>query len=372
MPVQIESQAADDSSAIDAITDAAGGALTGGVSSIATQGVSALTNLIFGNTQQDKMQQQLQQQQALTNIQVNAQNQEADNALQNQETLFNYQNAYNTPTQQIARYEAAGLNPALMYQASGSGGATMPSVSQGYAGGGQAADAAQTQNAAVQNSMQIEQQKVMESQINLNNAQAEKISGHDVQNIDAQTENTQQDTQNKVAQQTLTEEQTKLASVQADIAGKTEDEAVTMIAYNLQTAMAQTTSALSNAKVDNDTINSKIKILSQQATNMAIDAMAKKQGIQVQEAQINQITQGIQQKWEELNLQGQNNTLQHEDRVKAINDYTANALKVAGIQAVGNIVNNITQIATRQIPKGSTTITTNQNGVKMTDNTIQY
>lgn len=45
--------------------------------------------------------------------------------------LWDYQNAYNTPQQQMARYEAAGLNPHLIYgsgaQASGNAGAIAPS-----------------------------------------------------------------------------------------------------------------------------------------------------------------------------------------------------------------------------------------------------
>jgi hypothetical protein len=40
---------------------------------------------------------------------------------------------------------------------------------------------------------------------------------------------------------------------------------------------------------------------------------------------------------------------------KAIEEYTENALKVAGIHAVGNITKDIVGIATRKMPTGTTT-----------------
>ena len=72
------------------------------------------------------------------------------------------------------------------------------------------------------------------------------------------------------------------------------------------------------------------------------------------EEQTREVGERIMQQWRKLNQEKENYTWEHKDRIKAITEFTENALKVAGIQAVGNLVGDIVQIATRKIPTGST------------------
>lgn len=54
------------------------------------------------------------------------QQQAMDKQLSQNKELWDYQNAYNTPQQQMSRLEAAGLNPRLIYGSSSSGGLAGP------------------------------------------------------------------------------------------------------------------------------------------------------------------------------------------------------------------------------------------------------
>lgn len=55
---------------------------------------------------------------------IGAQKRAATTAFKRQKELFDYQNAYNTPANQMKRLKAAGLNPALMYGQGTTGNAT--------------------------------------------------------------------------------------------------------------------------------------------------------------------------------------------------------------------------------------------------------
>lgn len=179
MPVQLETQQQQpnsDQSVLGAIGTGALNAVTGGLGGIVTQGLGALANKIFGNTQADKDKEQLAQQQRLQQQQIAGEEQLADYQQTKQQQMYDY----TSYPHQIELQKAAGLNPALIYGGGGAGGATVgggiPSVQTSTA----ADTAAQTQ-ANVASSMQLESMKVMDSQANLNNAQAAKIAGVDTQ-----------------------------------------------------------------------------------------------------------------------------------------------------------------------------------------------
>ena len=50
----------------------------------------------------------------------------AQQAFENNKEMWNLMNEYNSPSSQMARYKAAGLNPMLMYQQGSSGNASSP------------------------------------------------------------------------------------------------------------------------------------------------------------------------------------------------------------------------------------------------------
>lgn len=91
------------------------------------------------------------------------------------------------PVAQMEQYKKAGLNPALMYGMGGGGGqsAAMPTAT-GPGGNATKSDAV---GMGIQLGLAAAQQKVLESQANLNNAEAAKKAGADTANVVADTAN---------------------------------------------------------------------------------------------------------------------------------------------------------------------------------------
>lgn len=195
MPVQIESQVANaPSSPGQDLGSTIENIVTGGLGGLATEAVGALGNALFGKTQAQKDQEQLSQQGRLQDQQIAGQEQLANYQQGIQEQEYDYSAA----PHQVDLDKAAGLNPALMYGGGGGGGGTLsgsiPSVQ-----GASASDSASQTQANIASSQQLESMKVMDSQANLNNAQAAKISGVD-------TQSGQQDVQTKTINNQILQE----------------------------------------------------------------------------------------------------------------------------------------------------------------------
>lgn len=97
---------------------------------------------------------------------------------------------------QMAELNKAGLNPGLLYGMSGGGGVTTGSANAGSAAG---AAAAGSTNEAMGMMLMDAQRKVLETQAELNKAKADKTTGADTANINA-------DTENKIIQSALNKE----------------------------------------------------------------------------------------------------------------------------------------------------------------------
>nr|WAE43740.1 MAG: DNA pilot protein [Microviridae sp.] len=331
MPVQIESQMAPDAPAataqptqIASTGSILGGLvndLTGGVSGVVTGLVGAGINALTGNTPQDQANRQIATQQQLSNIQVGASEDLSNYQLQNNLQMWQ-DTSYPAQVQEM---EQAGLNPALIY--GGGGGSGMTNGSMPVASGGQAADAAEMMAAKTAQTQQIEQMKVMDSQANLNNAQAAKISGVDTGNVQANTnlQNTQansltQGIQNQQAQEALTKVQTQQAQLQLEITNHTKTYQYQDIAAQADTAMATARSAMAQANIDETTQNNKINQIQQNYINSILTAANIKENTQLTAEQINGIGAKIQQDWIQIHTNQMNtqNTqegieLQHQD-----------------------------------------------------------
>ena len=91
---------------------------------------------------------------------------------------FDKQNAYNNPAPEKARYEAAGLNPALLYGSGGGGGAGTSATTTG----GQMPPVTSIQPMGVQVALQAEAQ---EAQIELTKAQTNSIKADTMKKVTA-------------------------------------------------------------------------------------------------------------------------------------------------------------------------------------------
>lgn len=320
--------------------------------------VGAVGNILgIGQKRQDAR--QLEQQRKLNQDQLEKQAQLAENQRQIQMRMWEDTNY----AAQVKQMEKAGLNPALMYGQGGGGGTTAGAGSAGSISGGQAANAAATQSAntqsqgmAMQNAMMMAQMKVMESQADKNKAEADATRGYKAEQATAGT------------QEAIS--RTEINKLEAELRGKSLEEQLQIIEYTREKLLGERDEAWAKGNIAQATQVDRIKLVTQELTNKAIEAIAMEKGVQLTESKITEITNSIQQKWQELNLSETKSRYEHADRLKAIEEYTENALKVAGIMAVGNVVRDVVGIATRKVPMGKTETT--EYGKGWTHKTTDY
>jgi hypothetical protein len=167
-------------SGINDLMNTIGGGLAGSIGgAIGNQLGYGLGELTGYNNALD--QRQLKQQQALIGMQSAANYSLMKGSYEQQKAMWDSTNA----EAQIAHYKAAGLNPALMYAKGGAGGST--GSGSASVGGGQAANAAQTQQANTAQAMSGMAMMKLQSEVKVNEATANKL------NADAQTTNTSRD-----------------------------------------------------------------------------------------------------------------------------------------------------------------------------------
>lgn len=268
--------------------------------------------------------------------------------MEKQKELWDYTNYEN----QVKHLKNAGLNPGLLYGKGGGGGMTA-AVNTGSVGGqagagtnsaGRLFDMQAILNAKAQNELLKEQAANLRADTANKQAQADLTNGPMIQK---------------------TNQEASLLAKQ----GKNADETFKLIREQVNEKIEQVEAAQRENRIGNATADDQIKIIQQEAIGgvlknnlMRAQTDKTRSDIKVNDAQINKISQEIMQKWYELNQTGAKNQWEHDDRVKAIEEYTSNALKVAGIMAAGNIISDITKIATRKVPTGSRTTTTGPKG----------
>lgn len=302
--------------------------------------VMGLAKGLFGPSQQERDERQLRQQAKLQELQIAGQKEMGMFNQAQALDMFN-KTGYEAQKKQM---EAAGLNPALMYGTAGGGGTTQGgqagSVAGAMADGAAASKQADTANQSnmAQMGLMLAQMKVMESQADKNNAEAENLRGADRENT--------------VANTNLANSNTILNKIRAEIQGKSIEEQLEIIRAERDKSQDQARQERTKALVGENTATAQVAITNQQATNLAIEAVAINQSIKLDKAKIEEISAGIEQRWKELNINETKSRYEHADRLKSIEEYTTNALKVAGIMAAGNIASDVVKIATRRPPGG--------------------
>lgn len=302
---------------------------------------------------------QYDQQKRLQGLQIEGNKEMTDYSRESQKKLWDETNT----EAQMRHYKDAGVNPALMYGGSGAGGSTGSGGGMGVTGG-QAADAAQTQSANTQQAGTIGQIGLMLAQAQLATAQKEKTTT-EIPKVKAETENITQDTENKG----LTAEYQEIQNKIANATKANQIEIVNAELINLEKKTDLLIEQKEGQDIDNN-IKSTAKqdIIKQYNATLQktlADTIAAQTGASLDRAKINEISNSIMQKWQSLNLEKANIGAQHTDRQAAIKEFTENALKVAGIQAAGQIINNAVSIATKQKPtlnRSTETTTHHANG----------
>ena len=281
-----------------AIGSALTGALTGGIGNVVGAGLGLL---LQGNQNQN----QVNQQQKLTNIQTQAQEQ----LMQQQEaTQMDMWQKTNYPAQ-VQELEQAGLNPALLYGKGGGGGTTiggsMPSVTGATASNNMPAMA---QMMAQQQQMGIQQAQIrnIDADTALKQTQTTKMGGVDTANVQAQTAQTTASTASII--QGITNQQTQNALMQAQTT------ATNINAENVQTNTKQIEDQImilnNDVQVSQATIQAKINTIQQTAANSLISGELMQAGIKVDNEKVTQMANTILQGWKGLSLTEQQNKVQ--------------------------------------------------------------
>lgn len=228
---------------------------------------------------------QLNQQQKLTNMQLNANKEMAGYNYDRQLQMWKDTN-YGAQKEQL---EKAGLNPGLMYGMGGGGG-----VSTGGGGGGISGGQAPSGGGEVMGMlMQRAQLQLMEAQTEKTKAEATNIAGPQTQLQTAQTASLTQGISNQKAVERLTTLQGDIEEFKKEITGQTVQASISMAKYLARQAGEQLTILENEAIISSNTWDDKINLVKQQLAGTILQNELTKHQINKTDAEINKMAQDI-------------------------------------------------------------------------------
>jgi len=173
----------------------------------------------------------------------------------------------------------------------------------------------------------------MKSQVDLNKAQAEKAEAEANKTKGIDTEKGNAETSNLKIDNAFKELSLKIAS-------ETEYDAIAQVKDMARKMMHEANIAGVNQVINENTQKDQESKIKSEAVSTAIEVQVKKQGIALDRAKINEITNKIEQAWEDLKITREGQQISRENMQKL----TETMLWQAGIQATGNLVNSIIDI----------------------------
>lgn len=218
-----------------------------------------------------------------------------------QELGLDYWNKTNAEAQ-VQHLKKAGLNVGLMYGGSGPGGSTaQPNVPQGPATG-MGLGGVRMQTAAEINLMNAQAEKTK--------AETEKLKGPDTENVVTGTGKLAAETENLRIEGERKRYETELARIQANVAGATQEDAITQIRTATNKMIQEASSAASKAHVDLSTQEDVIKQIKTNSVEQGLRILNQKKNLQMTEQQIKKIAndvimdkQGNMREWDKLGIQ---------------------------------------------------------------------
>lgn len=357
MGIEIESQMANSasnaqSSGGGSVLGTIGGgvlnAVTGGIGGLVANGIGAIGNAIFGKTQADKDAEQLKQQGALQQQQIQGSEQLTDYQRQSQ---LEYQQAQYAA--QIKGMQENGLNPALIYGGSGGGGSTGGSAVT--IGSGQAANTAEMTNAATNAASQTTEGGLQASQAAVNTATIPKI-GAEIDNIGTETAKIGQETGNMQIAAIGMNTENQLKNIQLAIAKSTETDIESTVSQQLLNLTVQKQKL--DAEIKGLTINNTTMLGSQQAIINKYNAEVKDiiagiavkySDVKLNQSKAQEIANSIEQGWQKLIVESKGQDVSREN----VNKMAETILSAAKIQAATQLVTT----AANALIKQPTTVT---------------
>lgn len=300
------------------------------------QGVGIASTIYGALTANQRRQQQMADQKKLMELQTQNQmqlNKQGSEIAKDNWDYTNYEN-------QVKHMENAGLNVGLMYGSSGGSGGTLSSGSGGGATGGSAPTPENPGIMGIQLAQLQSQVELNKAMANKANAEAEKTSGVD--------------TESTIAGTGLTKMNTENAKLENQLRSQGLDATLDTLVANRDKAVAESSSAITNANVSASTKEAQINKINSEAANEAFKLTLMEADRNLTNEKARAVTQELAQEWERLSIEL--------DKVgvgkmqNAINEFTAkiNArlgtqnLEMrrieAGLNAAGNILKKGTNI----------------------------